>query len=207
MRSLKERKRAWSWVNWNPHRECFFFPAANLAESEAGSNQNLTGFKTDSLGRMDDSEASNKGFYVQNGGVSWDTHNVSCDSSWFSSDTGHHWTNLIGFLRIHFWFCWTVGKVHKGLATYITIFQNVLLKYLRSTTTTVKHSCLALLKIHESRTVKINHASPLWYTLFLMFFNSRVERIYVSWKLTHFCRYSGSTGEGNDDKNRESVPE
>ena len=30
---------------------------------------------------------------------SWDTHNVSCDSSWFSLDTGHHWTNLIGFLR------------------------------------------------------------------------------------------------------------
>ena len=40
----------------------FFFPAANLAESEAGSNQNLTGFKTDSLGRMGDSEASSKVF-------------------------------------------------------------------------------------------------------------------------------------------------
>ena len=40
-----------------------------------------------------------------------------------------------------------------------------------------------------------------------MFFNSRVERIYVTWKLTHFCSYSGSTGEGNDDKTRESVPE
>ena len=42
----------------------FFCPSANLAESKAGNNQNLTGFKTDSLGRMDDSEASNKGFYV-----------------------------------------------------------------------------------------------------------------------------------------------
>ena len=40
----------------------FFCPSANLAESKAGNNQNLTGFKTDSLGRMDDSEASNKGF-------------------------------------------------------------------------------------------------------------------------------------------------
>ena len=45
--------------------ECLFcFPAANSAESEAGNNQNLTGLKTDSLGRMDDSEASNEGFYV-----------------------------------------------------------------------------------------------------------------------------------------------
>ena len=44
--------------------ECFFFPLGNLAESEAGNSQNLTGFKTDSLGRMADSEASNEGFYV-----------------------------------------------------------------------------------------------------------------------------------------------
>ena len=42
----------------------FFFPLGNLAESEAGNIQNLTGFKTDSLGRMADSEASNEGFYV-----------------------------------------------------------------------------------------------------------------------------------------------
>ena len=37
-----------------------FFPLAYLAESETG----LEGFKTDSLGRMADSEASNEGFYV-----------------------------------------------------------------------------------------------------------------------------------------------
>ena len=37
-----------------------FFPLAYLAESEPG----LAGFKTDSLGRMADSEASNEGFYV-----------------------------------------------------------------------------------------------------------------------------------------------
>ena len=42
----------------------FFFPLANLAESEAGNNQNLAGFNTDSLGRMDGSETSNKGFCV-----------------------------------------------------------------------------------------------------------------------------------------------
>ena len=36
------------------------FPLAYLAESETG----LAGFKTDSLGRMADSEASNEGFYV-----------------------------------------------------------------------------------------------------------------------------------------------
>ena len=41
----------------------------------------------------------------KNGGVSWDIHNVSCCSSWFSSDTGHHWTNPIRCLRIQFWFC------------------------------------------------------------------------------------------------------
>ena len=37
-----------------------FFPLAYLAKSEPG----LVGFKTDSLGRMADSEASNEGFYV-----------------------------------------------------------------------------------------------------------------------------------------------
>ena len=37
-----------------------FFPLAYLAKSEPG----LAGFKTDSLGRMADSEASNEGFYV-----------------------------------------------------------------------------------------------------------------------------------------------
>ena len=37
-----------------------FFPLAYLAESEPG----LAGFKTDPLGRMADSEASNEGFYV-----------------------------------------------------------------------------------------------------------------------------------------------
>ena len=37
-----------------------FFPLAYLAESEPG----LAGFKTDSLGRMADSEANNEGFYV-----------------------------------------------------------------------------------------------------------------------------------------------
>ena len=37
-----------------------FFPLAYLAESETG----LAGLKTDSLGRMADSEASNEGFYV-----------------------------------------------------------------------------------------------------------------------------------------------
>ena len=39
-----------------------FFPLAYLAKSEPG----LAGFKTDSLGRMADSEDSNEGFYVHN---------------------------------------------------------------------------------------------------------------------------------------------
>lgn len=42
----------------------FFFPLANLAESEAGNNHNLTGLKIDSIGRMDNTEASNEGFYI-----------------------------------------------------------------------------------------------------------------------------------------------
>ena len=37
-----------------------FFPLAYLAEA----GPELAGFKTDSLGRMADSEASNEGFYV-----------------------------------------------------------------------------------------------------------------------------------------------
>ena len=37
-----------------------FFPLAYLAKSEPG----LAGFKTDSLGQMADSEASNEGIYV-----------------------------------------------------------------------------------------------------------------------------------------------
>ena len=37
-----------------------FFPLAYLAEA----GPELAGFKTDSLGRMTDSEASNEGFYV-----------------------------------------------------------------------------------------------------------------------------------------------
>ena len=48
-------------IHCNPYRSVFsFFPLAYLAESEPG----LAGFKTDSLGRMADSEASNEGFYV-----------------------------------------------------------------------------------------------------------------------------------------------
>ena len=49
-------------INCNPYGSVFFpsFPLSYLAESEPG----LAGFKTDSLGRMADSEASNEGFYV-----------------------------------------------------------------------------------------------------------------------------------------------
>ena len=63
--ALPERKRRpASRLTAILHKCIFFCLSANLAESNAGNNQNLTEFKTDSLGRMDDSEASNEGFYV-----------------------------------------------------------------------------------------------------------------------------------------------
>ena len=63
MRSPKEKRRPASRLTAILTLMYFFFcPSANLAESKARNNQNLTGLKTDSLGRMDDSEASNKGF-------------------------------------------------------------------------------------------------------------------------------------------------
>ena len=65
MRSPKEKRRPASRLTAILILLYFFFcPSANLAESNAGNNQNLTGFNTDSLGRMDDSEASNEGSYV-----------------------------------------------------------------------------------------------------------------------------------------------
>ena len=65
MRSLKEEGRPNRKLTAIPTGAFFFFPSANLAESEVGNNNNLTGFKSDSLGRMADSEASNEGFYVK----------------------------------------------------------------------------------------------------------------------------------------------
>ena len=66
MRSLKEEGRPNRKLTAIPTEAfIFFFPSANLAESEVGNNNNLTGFKSDSLGRMADSEASNEGFYVK----------------------------------------------------------------------------------------------------------------------------------------------
>ena len=64
MCSPKEKKKASLWINCNPYKKCFFLSFDNLAESEVGDSQNLTGFNTDSLGRMSDSEASNEGYYV-----------------------------------------------------------------------------------------------------------------------------------------------
>ena len=64
MRSPKEKRRPASRLTAILTLMYFFCLSANLAESKAGNNQNLTGFKTDSLGRMDDSEASNEGFYA-----------------------------------------------------------------------------------------------------------------------------------------------
>ena len=64
MRSPKEKEDLLVDKLLSLHKCIFFCLSANLAEPNAGNNQNLTGFKTDSLGRMDDSEASNEGFYV-----------------------------------------------------------------------------------------------------------------------------------------------
>ena len=64
MRSPKEKRRLDRRLTAILTGMFFFFPLAYLAESETGNNQNLTGFKIDSLGRMDNTEASNEGFYV-----------------------------------------------------------------------------------------------------------------------------------------------
>ena len=53
-----------------------FFPLAYLAKSEPG----LVGFKTDSLGRMADSEASNEGFYVHKFIKRYQFHSLSLPS-------------------------------------------------------------------------------------------------------------------------------
>lgn len=83
----------------------------------------------------------------------WDTPNISCDTFWFSSDTGHRWTNLVRFLRIHRWFCFTSEFRHcywfehktyvvKRSYMYISLLWTYLLKknwnwniYLKKTTT------------------------------------------------------------------------
>ena len=61
MRSPKEKKKPDRWFSAILTGVFFSLsPLAYLAESEPG----LAGYKTDSLGRMADSEASNEGFYV-----------------------------------------------------------------------------------------------------------------------------------------------
>ena len=39
---------------------------------------------------------------------------------WVSSDSGHRWTNLIGFLWIHFWFCRVYFDVCLGSHLWIS---------------------------------------------------------------------------------------
>ena len=53
-----------------------FFPLAYLAEA----GPELAGFKTDSLGRMTDSEASNEGFYVHKFIKRYQFHSLSLPS-------------------------------------------------------------------------------------------------------------------------------
>ena len=53
-----------------------FFPLAYLAEA----GPELAGFKTDSLGRMTDSEASNEGFYVHKFIKPYQFHSLSLPS-------------------------------------------------------------------------------------------------------------------------------
>ena len=110
MRSSREKK-AWLWINCNIYRSVFlFFPSANLASSETGNNQNLTGYKTDSY-----LFCSLLWWYtIWTSSCHWNPHTV--DMWWSRRKLESTWYSLRAWISVNglYWH-WSQRKPWKGV--------------------------------------------------------------------------------------------